>query len=145
MIKAVLVVLTMFGGLVPSTWVLRARVSHVSIYVDSSRVERGRPDTTTGFWLLWVQDTPQPADTVPNAARYKQIEMHVGIRCGARTIHPYEIAIYDSIGRQITEHSFTPTDPIRRTYSQMAANVAHAVCQWFRDSTAPPVIVPDPS
>ena len=139
MTRVLLVVLAIVGAPTPHKWVLRAHINQLSIYVDSSRVERHRPDTTTGFWLLWDNDTPQSMG--PGSERYKQIEMHVGIRCSAPdVIRPYEVMVRDSAGRQMDDRKIGPADPVRSTFAAMAGNVAATMCRWLKDPTDPPTI-----
>jgi hypothetical protein len=114
----------------------------IAVYIDSTRVERTRPDTSVGAWLLWIGDTFIPADTTPMAGHIKKIIVHAAIRCSERRVRALELDVYDSSGTLVARHAFKAGDSLRPLYDQMVDNVWPAVCAWLRDPTTPAVTVP---
>jgi hypothetical protein len=130
------------GIVSPSPWRLLARFPDIAVYIDSTRVERTRPDTSVGAWLLWISDTFIPADTTPVHGQIKKIIVHAGIRCSERRVRALELDVYDPSGTLVARHAFSAADSLRPLYNQMVDNVRPAVCAWLRDPTTPAVTVP---
>lgn len=126
----------------PSSWILLARFPDIAVYIDSTRVERARSDTSVGAWLLWISNTFIPADTTPNAGHIKKLTVHANVRCSERRASALSTDVYDPSGTHVAHHEFTATDPLRPQFNQIVYNVLPAVCAWLRDPTTPPVAVP---
>jgi hypothetical protein len=126
----------------PSQWMLIARFPDISVYIDSTRIERARPDTSVGVWLLWISDTPMRADTTPRAGFIKKIIVHAGIRCPEGRVRALAVDVYELRTTRVAHHEFTATDSLRPTYNQMVFNVLPAACLWLRDPTKLPLVAP---
>ena len=115
----------------PSPWVLLKRFPDITVYIDSTRVERTRPDTSVGTWLMWISDTFIPGDTTPMATPVKKIIVHAGVRCAERRVRALETDVYDPNGTRVARHEFTATDSLRPQFNKMVYNVFPAVCAWL--------------
>jgi len=125
----------------PSSWVLLAQLPGTSVYIDSNRIERIRPDTLIGVWLEWIEDRPIRASSAPNAGLITRIVVHSGIACRPVQLRTLIVSFYDTSGAYVGHHEFAASDGQRSVYDKMVGNVLPAVCAWLRDPTRPPVIV----
>jgi hypothetical protein len=126
----------------PSQWMMIARFPDIAVYIDSTRIERARPDTSVGVWLLWISDTPMRTDSTPKAGFVKKIIVHAGIRCPEGRARALTVDVYDLSTTRVGHREFTATDDVRPTYDQMVVNVLPAACLWLRDPTKLPIVVP---
>jgi hypothetical protein len=126
----------------PSPWILIARFPDISVYIDSTRIERARPDTSVGVWLGWISDTPMRTDSTPKAGFVKKIIVHAGIRCPEGRARALAVDVYDLSATRVGHREFTATDDLHPTYDQMVVNVLPAACLWLRDPTKLPLVVP---
>jgi hypothetical protein len=125
----------------PSPWILLARFPDIAVYIDSTRIERVRPDTSVGVWLLWISDTPMQTSSPPSGDSVKRITVHAGVRCQQGRVRALATDVYNPTGTRVGHHDFTPADSLAPTFDAMVHNVLPAVCAWLRDPTTPAVIV----
>jgi hypothetical protein len=121
----------------PSSWVFRAHAGGLSIYVDSSRLERARPDSTVGIWIRWVYDSAihvNPSDT----AFVKRIEAHSLVACSQGRGRARAADIYGRDGT-LLGHFEPKTSDDRQIYDGMVHNTLPAVCPWLRDPSTPAI------
>jgi hypothetical protein len=127
---------TTLAALVPSHWVLRARVPDVSIYLDSTRVDRSRGDTTQ-VWLLYDFDTLMRS----NNALIKQMEVHAGLLCLEGRVRALHVNVYGEHGVVIGQYDIASGTSLRQIMNTMIHNAVVPVCAWLRDPRSPPVVL----
>jgi hypothetical protein len=136
--RAILTIAMCLVTLTPSAWVLRARFSDISVYVDAGRLERARPDSTVGIWTRWVYDTAthaSPSDT----AFVKRIEVHSLVRCSQGRARALSLDIYGRDGTLVGHSELSATDDLHQEYDQMVHQILPAICPWLRDPSTPAI------
>jgi hypothetical protein len=123
----------------PSPWVLLEWSSGIRIYLDSTRVERHRPDSLAGVWLRFIHTHPQPGSLAPNPPMVKQIDVHVGLNCRTLQDHAYYLTIRDSLDRVLAEGPVSPTGQQQTDAALIAKNSVGVACAWLRDPGRPAI------
>jgi hypothetical protein len=140
-VRLIAIVLIATLAVVPSSWVLRAREGGLSVYLDSSRVERARPDTAVGIWVRWVYDSAVRGGA-RDAAFVKRIEVHTLIWCRQTRVRVLSLDVYDPTGALLGHHDMTATDDLLPIYDAMVHNAGGPICAWLRNPASPVVVVP---
>jgi hypothetical protein len=127
------------GAAAPSPWALIAWNSEIRIYVDSTRIERHRPDGLPRVWLRFIHTHPQPATRSPDGARVKEIDVQVSLDCHTLEDHAYYVKLRDSLETQLLDAPISPTGPQQTDAASIARNVVGVTCEWLKDPGRRPV------
>jgi hypothetical protein len=120
----------------PTPWILLVRSPGMTVYIDSTRVERGRPDTSVGVWLRFVYDSAiRPRDDVKTGPLLKAFEIHSGIRCWQNRVRELEVIAYTPTGKEAGRDTLVSH---RSVWNKWVENVIGPTCGWIRDPATPP-------